>query len=308
MIFGDNGSGKTSLLESIFFLATGKSFRESKIAHLINRGANYFSVEGKFSGHRIKAVYQPGVKVFYMDESQVAQSVVKEEIPLIYVGSGEDFFQGHPVFRRSEINRIIGRFDKEYEENILMINRILKHKRDVLDKGRYSILPALNKPLCNVSEKISRQRADFFSKIETTFKQYAEIFFDKNVELMYIPNPIKCNEDVIKKEQQSRRILCGAQRDDFTALVNDMDARVYMSQGEKRIIFLCFIFAVRDILESVKDRETLLLLDETCSILDDKNRERLLNINLPQVIFTSPIKIETGVNEIHLNLSYEKIR
>ena len=318
LIVGNNAQGKTNLLEAIFYLGSGKSFRAQKNAELIRFGADFADIGGTvfsenreqtlrwvlFSGARPRQVWRNGAKKkTAADISGVLQTVLfcPEDLMVLKTGASA---------RRRLADHALCQLRPNYEAALTEYNRILEQKNRIL-KDRHDnpvlldILPEYNTRLCQVGALLISYRARFFEGLGKAAKDYHESFSGgkedfsltyKTVSTVKDPfAPVETlTQDLLehlhshyRAELESSQCLTGPHKDDFSVALSGIDLKAYGSQGQTRTAAISLKLAQRVLMEKASGQMPVLLLDDVLSELDPGRQDFVLNqITEGQVFIT----------------------
>ncbi|HHW79968.1 MAG TPA: DNA replication/repair protein RecF [Acholeplasmataceae bacterium] len=305
-INGPNGSGKTSILESIYLISTLKSHRTNSDKNLIKENMPFAKVEIKTNDHQYELVISEKGKVAKYDNKEarkLSEFIGKLKVVMF---SPEDLnlIKGSPVVRRSFIDVELMKLDYNYLNNLTKYRNILKQRNALLKNIKIGddlfFLNILGKKLYEIGIKIIDVREKFIKDLNTKFIEIYEEFNQENkVSIKYIPNLSK--EELEKHLTKNQKIdilykatTQGPHRDDFTILFDGYEAKNYASQGQIRLIVIAVKLALLQIIREVSKEDVILLLDDVLSELDINIREKFLN-NLPkeiQIIMNSAMNIK----------------
>lgn len=289
ILIGENGQGKTNLLEAIYILSTGKSFKTARFAEMIKFEEDYFRVEGSFDEDKSVAI---AVNRNKKKRVKINGNLIKKNSEMMenfysIIFSPEDLsiIKDAPKLRRSFLDREICQLDKIYFENLILYNRALRQRNAILkEQGGELLLEAFDQELVKYGEKVIRRRrehikdaAPFFCEIYRQMcqgREEANIYYSPNVEEDDFLSTI-----VAKRENEFRikTSLVGPHRDDLKIQINGRDGRTYGSQGQQRSAALALKLASIKMIEKIKGLTPVLLLDDVLSELDRGRQEYLLS-------------------------------
>jgi len=287
-----NASGKTNILESIFMLSLGKSFKTRKIDECIKYGENIgrVSTEGlevvitkDVAGWPKKRLLVNGVPRRLVDFSGNIKTVLFAPQDLELITDG-------PSLRRNFLDNVLCITDREYRRSLLSYEKGIRQRNRLLlqirDNGASrSGLLFWNQLLIKNGDYISKSREDF---INTTNNYQFQIH--TNYKLKYDPSAI--SEGRLEKykdaEVASATTLVGPHRDDFVFFDGERELASYGSRGEQRMATLWLKLAELAYIEEKTNVKPILLLDDIFSELDHKHREIVMEAVVNhQVIITS---------------------
>lgn len=318
ILVGENGQGKTNLLEAIYILSTSKSFKKARFSEMIKFGEEYFRVEGHFDGGRSVsiAVDRNKKKKIKIDDNLIKKNSDLMENFYSIVFSPEDLsiIKDAPSVRRSFINREICQLDRIYFEDLVMYNRVLRQRNAILkDQGGELLLEAFDTELERYGKRIIRRRRKHIEEISPFFHEIYDRMCQGREEasVHYRPNLEEEDEflDVLasKRENELRMktTLVGPHRDDLKIIINGKDGRQYGSQGQQRSAALSLKLASIKMIEKIKGITPVLLLDDVMSELDQGRQEYLLSATEDiQTFLTMTSGHEAIINRFPENSKY----
>jgi DNA replication and repair protein RecF len=311
LIFGPNGSGKTNILESIFFLSSGKSFRSSSQSKLINWDSNFASVRAKVTNDQnetneieIQLVKNP--LSITVSRKFLVEKVQKPRKK--YIGSlktvafqPEDirFITGSPTRRRDFLDNIFSQIEWRYSSALSQYNKALKHRNELLDQIRVNSASSnelfyWDQVLIKNDKIIHDFRTNFIRSTNSFLSNHPDSQI-KNISLNYHPSVL--NEEKLKKnysfDLHKGYTQAGLHRDDFDFdnnifPTNDKNLAFWGSRGQQRLAVLALRLGQINFLEENYSDRPILLLDDIFSELDPEHRQLVVNVcQKYQTIFTA---------------------
>lgn len=313
LIYGNNGSGKTNLLDAIYFLGISKSYFSMSDKHLVKEGDDLFRVAGRFrqddqSSFDIVVKYRLGASksIEYKKNKLKSASELVGVVPIVFVAPDDSKLvnQGS-IERRRFVDRILCQSDKVYLSNLMAYNRILIQKNALL-KGQYRpdriLYKSYNVKLAEYGAYISSKRRAFvLTYLPSLMDIYQEIsngvesiHLDYESQLMNI-DATEGFESVVEDEIRYKRVLFGVQKDDFIFSINDKPLKKYGSQGQIKSYLYSLRIAEFKYLESELKKKPMLILDDYFEKLDSGRLSaliRLINNGTFDQIFLSDTEYE----------------
>lgn len=310
LILGHNGTGKTNILESIYFLSSGKSFRSSSLSQLINWQSSYTTVIGKLSTNtelvEVEAQLIKEPSKTSVNRKFLINKVVKTRPK--YLGTlktvifePEDIrlVTGSPSRRRDYLDSIFATTEWRYASALSQYNRALKHRNELLDlirqgKSQKSELFYWDQSLIKNANQIHIYRQDFIRSANQFFHNHpnSEI---QTISLKYSPSVV--TPEILENRFQLDLAIgytqSGPHRDDFSFQNSifsapDKNLSFWGSRGQQRLAVLALRLAQINFLEETYKEKPILLLDDIFSELDPEHRQLVVNIcRNYQTIFTS---------------------
>ncbi len=308
IVHGGNGQGKSNLLEAIYQLCTGHSYRTASDADIVRWGDPGYTLRGKLymdrKLYRIEVNYDivnvrktnklngRNIKNYYSVSGPVV-FFVPEDLQLIRLG---------PDVRRRFLDREISRANPlyrsclgRYKKVILQKNRLLKEIRNGRDLRK--MLPAWNRQLAYLGSRLIQQRASTVSSWGKLAEQnYSFLFQDSSsLKLLYSTfestidgvNPVSVEEieqrfleklsEMEGEEYRRGCSLVGPHRDDLLFMLNGREAGRFASHGQQRSIIISLKGAQLQHL-GMNSEKPLFLLDDVFSELDEQRKKQCLSL------------------------------
>lgn len=310
--YGKNGEGKTNILEALYFLCTGRSFRTRKLTELIRQGSSGFYLEAeifKFGiPHLIKASLSLEKKFLSIDGKQMSSfSPLIGLFPSIYFSpSDTSLITASPTIRRRFFDLHLSQKEPLYLHSLLRYYQALKGKNALLRAKVERELPHFEELMAKEGNSLIQKRGAFLSDLEEGVKEWSSLFSEGKDSLAFPyhtslkePSPealLSLLQGHRSREFQWGRTLYGPHLEDFTILLNKEPARTYASEGQKRCAIASIHFAEWRILGEQTALSPLMYIDDFAVFLDRHRKEQLLQSldKLGQVFLTAPDLIEKG--------------
>ncbi len=325
-IYGKNGAGKTNLIEAIYYLSCGRSFRSAKDNDMEMKGEKYFHLNGtvlKNTGkHEISFGVETGVKKITVDNEEIKRisDLFGLFVPIVFSPDDIRIIGGAPSVRRRFIDRMIASVDVDYIRWLKKYNYALEERNKLLrgdsDKDE-NLFYAYEKMLIENGIEIAKRRNEAVDLLNKTISEiYSEmtgvaddIFINYNTKFLNIRKD-ELHLHYREKRENDRflkRTSLGIHKDDIKVLINGEDSRYFASTGEKKSVVLAIRIAEADMYHKSKKDYPVILLDDVFSELDESRKEKLFNyfIGKAQVIITSPERYDMGKGVKYLNMETE---
>ena len=315
IIYGDNGQGKTNLIEAIWLFTGARSFRSAKENDLICFGENALKLSISFTKEEREqsaSIYLPrkGKKQFQLNYVDLPSqtSLTGEVYAVVFSPAHLSLGQDGPEVRRRFLDTAICQLMPRYVDILGRYNRVL-HQRNALLKGLrqdrgYSpqgtevILGVFDEALSRLAASIIRARRKYVERLKKAASQIYEGISSQS-ETMGLEYRKGTDQDqeispqnILDQLQQGREAdiaaaatLIGPHRDDLSILVGGLDARSFGSQGQKRSCVLSLKLAESAIIEETTGQRPIVLLDDVMSELDASRRDYLLNSLMGKQVF-----------------------
>lgn len=305
LIYGPNALGKTNILESLYLLATTRSFK-GRDSELVKKGQDFSRVSGVISAEAEKEV-----EVFLEDGAKNTKEfringVKKSSIDFVgefsaIVFSPDDLLliSGPPELKRRYLSFTIGQKDREYLYNLLNYKKVLRQRNDLLKKADLGTIKeeidVWNESLAENGQKIIKKRqelADFINdRLENYYKELAGE--EKKIVFEYQPalwgeNLLESLRNAQERDIYERTTTVGPHRDSWILLTEEGPVSDFASRGEYRTIILALKLCERDWFLAGGEVRPVVLLDDVFSELDESRRKYLISAFLGcQLIMTS---------------------
>lgn len=311
LISGANGSGKTSLLEAIYFALQGTSFRSSNKEILRNDGSSWFRIDLKDSKDSLRTIIfndavQKSKKQFLVDGNKKARLSANLRIPVVLFEPDDlQLLSGSPTRRRNFLDYFLSQIFPSFQLALARYNKALKQRNNLLKRNNVSkdeLFP-WNLMLAEYGAEIISKRQDFLELLNSKIEEvYFEISGVKDeIKIDYLGEKVSKNEilAILSENIERDKILgytnFGPHKHDIQFIFNKKPAQNVASRGENRSLVLALKFIETDILADLTSKRPIVLLDDVFSELDD-DRQKLLTKHFSkyQTIITSTneIKVE----------------
>ncbi|MBS1487867.1 MAG: DNA replication and repair protein RecF [Bacteroidetes bacterium] len=295
---GDNGSGKTNLLDAMHYLSMTKSAINPVDAQNIRIGETQFMIRGEFRlDDRKKDVlcsYQAGQKKIVREDGQdcgkFSEHVGKYPVVLIAPQDIELIWDGSEV-RRKFFDSLLSQIDHAYLENLIVYTTYLKQRNSALrlfaESGRVDedLLASYDQKIIPSGKYIYQRRKKFIIEFQAIFQKHYQNLSDsqEEVNIQYRSDlGIKNFEDILsanrQRDLQSERTMAGIHRDDFLYLLHGQEVKKYGSQGQQKSFLVALKLAEFQMIAEQKQFKPLLLLDDIFDKLDDKRIQKILQL------------------------------
>lgn len=304
-LFGENGSGKTSILESVYFCATTKSHRTSDEKELIKRNEMFAHVKIQTIEDRYELILSKQGKRASINgvEKRRISDYIGHFFVVMFAPEDLDLIKGTPSERRQFLDLEWMQLHKSYVRQLNTYKNVLKQRNSLLRKitigDDYTFLNILGEQLYESGVDIIKERTQFVNDLNKYLQEVYPIFSQHQVKIIYKPDVSETEfKNHIHKQQKQdvmyQTTMAGPHRDDFVIEFNGSDAKSYASQGEQRLIVVSLKFALLRLIEERTKKRVILLLDDVLSELDQEKQALFLK-HLPkehQILMSSAIPIK----------------
>ena len=330
---GNNGAGKTNLLDAVHYLSLCKSYFNPIDSQQIKQGADFFMINGVFQKGGSKEVVACGVKRNQKkqfkrnkkDYQRLADHIgllplvmiSPYDISIIIEGSEE---------RRKFIDNVISQTDHQYLDELIAYNKVLTNRNSLLkqiaDTGRYDpeLLAVFDEQLIASGTRIFEKRRAFMEVFTGVFNQHYQFISEdaEQVELVYesqlfqesFPTLLKKS---MENDRRRERTTTGIHKDDLQFNIHSMPMKKFGSQGQQKSFLIALKLAQYTFLTQKNGFKPLLLLDDIFDKLDDNRVTKLMqmvsNNDFGQVFITdtSRSRVEGIFEKINVGVKLFKV-
>ncbi len=298
IVYGVNGAGKSSLLEAISFLTTGRSFRTIKLNLMVSEQADQLVVFGQDEQDKPIGISYDSHKRTKVVKINGQQINALSELTALYptqVLSPESYhlIDSGPTERRKYLDWCLFHVKPSYHQAWKKYNTILKQRNSLLKSSEQSNLEAQitiwDRQLCEMAELVNQERRSILAKLqemlEKTIKELSVGFCDL-LEIAYyagftgdLAEKLKSS---LKSDRESGFTKYGPHKADLRIKVNGYLAKDYLSRGQKKVLINSLFLAQTLLLKSLTNKDSLFVIDDFTSELDDENQQALLALLLAQ--------------------------
>ena len=329
IFIGDNGSGKTNILEAIYILSLTKSGRYGTDSDLIKNGEANLTISGVVNFDDYEKSYKLSLDKFtkrvYINSNQIKKisNYIGEFAVTSFLPNDIEIIKGSPSIRRNTLNIQIGVLYNNYLTYVNEYNSLLKIRNEYLKRLNINgmadskYLDVINSKMIDISVKIYYFRFFYISEINkilpSIYKKLSSNL-DLSIDYQNSLGIFEYDESKIReilqtkykknlyKEMMQGITLVGLHRDDLVFKINSLESKVYASEGQQRLIVIAYKIAELLVYKKIKKEYPVLLLDDVFSEIDIKRRNNIVKFLRKdiQVIITT-----TDLEEIQLDLVRE---
>ena len=322
IFIGYNAQGKTNIIESIYMLMRGSSYRTANDQDLIQWAKNKSYILGEVcqkeeyfhinillqNTKKVSPGFNQQKKMIKVNKKQQKKSwLLKRFNPVIFTPDDLQIIKNSPSFRRKfldeviiNLNPVYYRYLKHYQHILFQRNILLKKNKDkreikrqlaiwdqkIIELGTYIIQNRVK-----ILQKLN-QKAKFFHQLMTENKETIKLKYNSNVLSAYTDDKMEISHilhqrlnEAQEKDFQLKVTTVGPHRDDYYIMNNEINLGIYGSQGQQRTAALSLKLAELELFKEKEDEYPPLLLDDVMSELDPERR-----IFLTQLIKDRPIQ------------------
>ena len=306
VITGENAQGKTNLLEAVYLLTGGKSFRTRFDRELIGFGCDSAEILADVVSHEreqtVRILLRSGVrKQITVNSVKKTASELGETLNVVlFCPDDLNLIKEGAAARRRLMDNAISQIRPRYAEYLSQFNKFYESKTRILKDWREkpSLLDTLDEfsdGMCRTSAQLIRYRASFAARLADEAAPIHSEFSgaDEKLGIEYstvsaVKDPTASAKEIFydlcdhmeahrRAELDSGQCLSGAHKDDLIISINGKNARSFASQGQTRTAALSIKLAEREIYLDETGEYPILLLDDVLSELDTKRQEFVLN-------------------------------
>ncbi len=295
---GDNGAGKSSVLEAISLIASGRSFRTNKMSLVTQKGEDQFVIHGELSpllkvglnhiksskSNRVKVDGRIATSLSELTKLYPTQVICPESYHLIDSGPGE---------RRKFLDWILFHVEHSYHDVWRKFNRVLKQRNALLrqhgSRARIADFKFWDSQLNEHAETINQSRKNIMALLETYLSQVLDsmrVDFFKDLVSHYYSGygedlETKLSESFLSDRERGYTQY-GPHKADLRIKIGSHMARDILSRGQKKVLINALYLAQTMLLKQRTDKDSLFIIDDFTSELDLANQQALLTALMAQ--------------------------
>lgn len=295
---GNNGAGKTNLLDAVHYLALCKSYFNPIDSQQIKYEKDFFVIQGKFTKNETDELIGVGVKKnqkkqFKRNKKEYSRladhiglfplvMISPNDISLILEGSEE---------RRKFIDNALSQTDTQYLDELIIYNKTLQNRNALLksnaERGNFdaSLLEIFDEQLVNCGTKIFEKRKAFIEIFMPVFNKHYQYISSQTevVELAYesqlfIGDFKTLLNNTLQRDRILQRTTTGIHKDELVFTIGQMPLKKFGSQGQQKSFLIALKLAQYTILNHLKGYKPLLLLDDIFDKLDEHRIKKLMTM------------------------------
>ena len=296
VISGPNGIGKTNLLEALYLLSTGRSFRTKHLTDLIRYEASGFIIEASFVKEAVSQTlsfsFDGTQRRLLLNETPLtSQSELLGILPsVLYAPSDIALITGSPSERRRFLNIHIAQFDPTYVHHLLRYSRALKQRNTLLKQRVEDGIEVWEHEMMVSTLYLMKKRRETIEQLSPLVTSLTQELSAEQFEIAYLPS---LGDGQTFESQRSRDLHLGTtghgpHRDDLAITLDGKEAKLFSSEGQKRTCITALRLAQLDHYEQAP----LFCIDDFGIHLDKERQEHLSKKleSLKQTIITTPVE------------------
>jgi DNA replication and repair protein RecF len=294
IISGDNGSGKSSLLEAMYYLAHSKSFRTSKPQRLIHHEEPCFSVFSTIETDTGTATLgvertQSNQQKIKFNQAAETSSFVARHLPMQFIDSNcYQYFTEGPTLRRQFLNWGLFHMKHSFYSLWKNYNNVLKQRNAALrSKSQRAMIDSWDSQLIPLCEEIHSMRLEYVTRLSPIVKEILNSLLSTSysqLELRYQPGwnadkPLSLTlQEKIYRDFELGYTQAGAHRADLQLFFMNKGAHEFLSQGQMKLAAYALKIAQCIIQKQDMGRSTIFLVDDLQAELDSKKQRKILTL------------------------------
>jgi DNA replication and repair protein RecF len=296
---GNNGAGKTNLLDAIYYLSFTKSYFNSVDQQNIRHGESFFAIHGTFLRNnslpnQVSCIQKAGVKkqfrINQKDYDRMSDHI--GQYPCVMVSPYDrDLINEGSEIRRKFIDAVISQFDKSYLDNLLRYNRLLEQRNMLLKQfverrnTDRTYLMLLDEQMMVPATNISDKRKSFLEGFSPIFKHYFEFISGGKEEVgieyesqLKSASYLDIVNECFDKDMALRYSSTGIHKDDFTFNLEGYPVKRFGSQGQQKSFAVALKLAQFDFTRDLIGFKPILLFDDIFDKLDPSRVQQIVQL------------------------------
>ncbi len=304
LLYGPNGQGKTNILESVYILSYGSSFRTPMLRECIKNGEDGFSVSGTYTDNgengKITVSYYDRSRRIILDGKEIKdrKTLIYQFPCIVFCHEDINYIKGEPEYRRRFFDQMMCLYSPSFFDSLRSYRAVLAQRNAAVKNGDVSIIGLYNERLATYGLEIMRERkkaeAEFNTIFPVLFSEISET--DYKLEVVYQPSwkddtvdaVVRNLEETVERDMKLGTTAGGPHRDRFTIMSQYGIFNQMGSTGQLRLCSLLFRIAEAIYFTRMTGRSPILLIDDVLLELDSTKRGKVLS-SLPdysQAFFT----------------------
>lgn len=307
IIDGVNGSGKTALIEAIYWQTTGRSFRHHKSVDLIRHKQKQLTVFSEYQSieqhqiHKLGVSYSKNNKKIIKHNGQIIrrQTDVAQQFPVIAIDPNAFLWIDHtPSFRRSYLDWLVFHVEPNYLRIWKQSQKVQQHLNKLLKSSVIDELDLWQQTYAQLAQHTTILREQVVEQIQQRFNKLIKLFLPTVEDVTITYNKGWLSDDLLQElsNKQSQHLKqgfigIGVNKADLVCLVNGLPAQVVLSRGQKKLIAVIMYLVFIEIFENTHQQPPVICIDDIDSELDDRSLSLLATYiqQQPRQIFLTTV-------------------
>ena len=309
VFYGNNGEGKTNLLEAIYFLSTGRSFRTNKLQELISHGKDFFYLEAVFEKNNLeetlKIYFDANSKKIYCNEKKYLSfhQLLGCFPTVLHTPHDAELVEGSPGARRRFLNLYLAQQDPIYIHHWVRYWKAMKQRNTLLKRKVTDTIDCWEEQMANSAAYLTQKRAIALDELSKPLESFNQQFNPKDEPITLKYTPSSCSHIQNAKQEYTRLLqsnrkkelllgstITGPHRDDFLISLKNQAAKSFASEGQKRSCAISLKLAEWEKLCQHTNLPAIMGFDDLGMHLDASRQSLLKQLlsSLHQVFITTP--------------------
>jgi len=307
LIIGNNAAGKTSLLEAIYYLGRGRSFRGGSNRELVKNGADSFTLFGEVADsgtepasiHKLGCEVSRGTKTLRLDGGNAKSADLVTALPVQAIDPEiHELIQGGPEVRRRFLDWGVFHVEHQYINAWRSYKAALKQRNAALRAGQNpSNVSIWNQQLISNGNSVDLFRKSFISSFNSRLVSIVrEVFpFDLKIEFVSGWKDGLTLEEALNDSAQRDQVLqstqVGPHRADLKFRIDDRSAKHRLSRGQQKLLGAALVIAQTHFVAESMNSRVVLLVDDPAAELDPEHQEHLFRLlqTVPAQLFITSL-------------------
>ncbi|SHE37614.1 DNA replication and repair protein RecF [Mariniphaga anaerophila] len=323
-LIGNNGSGKTNLMDAVYYLSFCKSFFNAADQLNINHDESFFMLNGNYrrddSAEIISCGLQKGQKKQFKRNSKVYKRLMEHIglLPLVMITpSDNSLILGGSDERRKFMDGVISQYNQNYLDDLLKYNRALLQRNNLLKQFASEhyfdaeLLSIWDDQLVEYGTRIHDERKKFVEKLIPVFQEFYSFISQENEKVglvhysaLYENNFANLLQQSLKKDRIAQHTTVGIHKDDLVFNIDEYPIKKLGSQGQNKTYLVSLKLAQYEFIKEISGMKPILLLDDIFDKLDRHRVEQIVKVvsdeNFGQIFITD-------TNREHLDTIIKKM-
>lgn len=306
-ISGNNGVGKTNLLDAVYYLCFTKSYFQSREINNVQEGKEGFRVEGTFADDADSSnstiIWKEGKKRLLVNDVPVEKmtSYIGTHTALMIAPDDIELVNGASAVRRKFFDGLLSQADPEYLEQLIRYQKVLEQKNAFLKQSPYPVnqelLDIYDQQLARSGAYLLQKRSEISDSIPQLVRHFYETIAQQKEAIDVVYGP--CVQDPMQllalfryqrgRDIEARRSTIGLHTEDWQLLLNELPYKTHASQGQKKSLLISMKLAQLERLRQL-NKTPIVLLDDIFEKLDKERIQRLFalmsTLDIPQIFMT----------------------
>jgi DNA replication and repair protein RecF len=295
---GENAQGKTNLIEAVYYLINGRSFRTQESTSLIRFERGEARIQASLAHEDLSSRLE--INLNHQGRSASLQGKTLANLgkvhtlirALIFTPDSSVLFRGSPGGRRRYFDHAISVHRAGYTETLSRYQRVLKQRNQLLEReAPLDLLEGFDLQWAEMASQVMQEREAYLEELLPPWRQRLELLTEGRcslrakwegrlwrTEIPKLEEILSLLRETREEEKRSRRSVLGPQRDDLGVYFDGHPVREMASQGQQRMLVIALKLAEADLFRLRTERSPVFLLDDLGSELDHSHLDRLLGM------------------------------